>query len=84
VVAAHVGELADAEFRSHVLLQAHQRIVVRASHPVLAHPGARALCHMEWVLTQPIAEVRQPRIDAVFALAGVQRPERVILCEIPT
>lgn len=80
-VAADVGEIEGDEFRSQRILQAPQRIVVRQGHPVLADPSAKALCSLEWVLTQPISAGQQPRIDAMFALAGVAPPTRVILCE---
>ena len=80
-VAADVGEITGDEFRSQRLLQAPQRIVVREGHPVLADPNARSLCALEWVLTQPISAGKQPRIDAMFALAGVNPPTRVILCD---
>ena len=80
-VAADVGEIQDGEFNCERILQTRQRIVVREGHPVLGDPNARALCALEWVLTQPIANGRQPRIDAMFALAGVSAPERVVLCE---
>ena len=80
-VAADVGEIQGDEFNRQRILQAPQCIVVREGHPVLADPNARALCALEWVLTQPIAGGQQPRIDAMFALAGVAPPSRVILCE---
>ena len=54
-VAADVGEIQDDEFNRQRILQAPQCIVVREGHPVLADPNARALCALEWVLTQPIA-----------------------------
>ena len=80
-VAADVGEIQDDEFNCERILQAPQRIVVREGHPVLVDPNARALCALEWVLTQPIVSGQQPRVDAMFALAGVDPPARVILCE---
>ena len=80
-VAADVGELDGADFSARRLLRAPQRIVVREGHPVLANPSARALTALEWVLTQPIRGARQPRIEAMFALAGVAPPERVVVCE---
>jgi LysR family transcriptional regulator, regulator of abg operon len=80
-VAADVGEIGDDEFNSRRLLRAPQRIVVREGHPVLADPSARALAALEWVLTQPIGGGTQPRIDAMFTLAGVAPPTRVICCE---
>ncbi len=81
VVAADVGEIQDDEFHCQRILQAPQRIVVRAGHPVLAKPDALALCALEWVLTQPIAGGQQPRIDAMFTMAGVAPPRQVIVCE---
>ena len=81
VVAVDVGEIQDDEFHCERILQAPQRIVVRKDHPVLADPNARALCALEWVLTQPIAGGQQPRIDAMFAMAGVAPPDQVTLCE---
>ena len=81
VVAADVGEIQNDEFNCRRILQAPQCIVVREGHPVLADPSARALCALEWVMTQPIATGQQPRIDAMFALAGVAPPTRVVLCE---
>ena len=80
-VAADVGEIQGDEFNRQRILQAPQCIVVREGHPVLADPNARAVCALEWVLTQPIAGGQQPRIDAMFALAGVAPPSRVVLCE---
>lgn len=81
VVAADVGELQSDEFDASRILQARQRIVAREGHPVLADPSARALTELEWVFTGPIAEGRQPRVDAMFALAGVAPPQRVVLSE---
>ncbi|OOG49961.1 LysR substrate-binding domain-containing protein [Polaromonas sp. C04] len=81
VVAADVGELQDDEFDSTRILQARQRIVAREGHPVLADPTARALTELEWVFTGPITDGRQPRVDAMFALAGVAPPRRVVQCE---
>lgn len=80
-VAADVGEIQDGEFNCERILQAPQRIVVREGHPALADANAAGLCALEWVLTQPISPGHQPRIDAMFALAGVAPPARVILCE---
>ena len=80
-VAADIGEIQDGEFNCERILRTRQRIVVREGHPVLGDPNARALCALEWVLTQPIANGRQPRIDAMFALAGVNAPQRVVVCE---
>ena len=80
-VAADVGEIGPDEFSCRRILQAPQRIVVRQGHPVLPNPTAAALCAQEWVLTQPIAAGQQPRVDTMFAQAGVRPPRRVILCE---
>lgn len=80
-VAADVGEVQDDEFRTVRLRSAAQRIVVREGHPVLAGPTARALVACEWVLTQPVGGGRQPRLEAMFALAGVTPPARVVVCE---
>jgi LysR family transcriptional regulator, regulator of abg operon len=80
-VAADVGELEVDEFVARRLLRAPQRIVVREGHPVLNDPDARALTALEWVLTQPMTGAVQPRIDAMFALAGVAPPTRVVVCE---
>lgn len=81
VVAADVGELGGDEFLCRRILQAPQHVVLREGHPVLADPNPRALATQEWVFTQPIASGQQPRIDAMFALAGVEPPRRVVLCE---
>ena len=81
VVAADVGEVQKDEFNCRRILHATQHIVVREGHPVLADPTARALSSLEWVLTQSIEGGRQPRFDAMFALAGIGVPERVVLCE---
>ena len=80
-VAADVGELEGDEFIARRLLRAPQRIVVREGHPVLRAPDARALTALEWVLTQPITGAGQPRVEAMFALAGVPPPSRVVVCE---
>ena len=80
-VAADVGEIGDDGFNSQRILQAPQCLVVRAGHPVLADPNARALCALEWGLTQPLLAGQQPRCDAMFAQAGVAPPTRVIRCE---
>jgi len=80
-VAADVGEIEGDEFIARRLLRAPQRIVVRKGHPVLRDPDARALTALEWVLTQPITGSSQPRIEAMFALAGVAPPSRVVICE---
>ena len=81
VVAADVGELEGDEFHRERLRQARQCVVVREGHPILSEPTAKALSNLEWVFTQPVASGLQPRIDAMFALAGVPTPRRVILCE---
>ena len=80
-VAADVGEIGDDAFNCQRILQAPQCLVVRAGHPVLADPNAGALCALEWVLTQPLRAGQQPRIDAMFAQAGMAPPTRVIQCE---
>jgi len=89
-VAADVGELDGDEFVARRLLRAPQRIVVRAGHPVLADPDARALTALEWVLTQPAGGTPglrgnggagSTRTEAMFALAGVAPPARVVVCE---
>lgn len=80
-VAADVGELEGDEFIARQLLRAPQRIVVREGHPVLRDPDARSLTALEWVLTQPITGAGQPRVDAMFALAGIAPPLRVVVCE---
>ncbi|WP_158219868.1 LysR family transcriptional regulator [Ideonella sp. A 288] len=80
-VAADVGELQGDEFVRQRLLLAPQCVLVREGHPVLAEPTARALADLEWVFTQPIAGGLQPRLDAMFALAGVAPPTRVVLTE---
>ncbi len=81
MVAADVGELGSDEFHVHKVMQAAQRIVVREGHPVLAAPTAQALCELEWVLTQSGKPGQQPRVDAMFARAGVAMPARVVVCE---
>lgn len=81
LVAADVGELDGDEFARTAVRQARQRVVVRAEHPVLADPDARRLAGLEWIFTQPIGGGAQPRVDAMFALAGVSPPGRVILTE---
>lgn len=80
-VAVDAGDIGDDEFQRQRLLSAPQRIVVREGHPVLADPSARALAALEWVLTQPLGSALQPRIEAMFAVAGVAPPERVVCCE---
>lgn len=80
-VAADVGEIEGDEFIARRLLRAPQRIVVREGHPVLADPDARALTALEWVLTQPIVSAGQPRVEAMFAVAGVAPPTRIVVCE---
>ena len=42
---------------------------------------ARALTELEWVFTHPIAGGQQPRVEAMFALAGVAPPTRVVVTE---
>ncbi len=81
VVAPDVGELEDEEFRRRPLGRVRQCIAVREGHPVLADPSARALAALEWVSTQPFAGGLQPRVDAMFALAGVPTPTRVVVCD---
>ena len=81
VVAADVGEIQDDEFNCVRLQQSPQCIVVREGHPVLADPTAKALTNLEWIFTQPVAEGAQPRVDVMFALAGVPPPSRVVQCE---
>jgi LysR family transcriptional regulator of abg operon len=63
------------------IFQARQRIVVREGHPMQKKPTARGLAACEWVLTQPIGGGQQPRIEAMFSLAGVAPPSRVVVCE---
>ena len=81
VVAADVGEVLDEDFNCQRMQQSRQCIVVREGHPVLADPTAKALAGLEWVFTQPISGGQQPRVEAMFALAGVAPPSRVVLCE---
>ncbi len=81
VVAADVGEVQDDDFNCRRMQHARQCIVVREGHPVLLDPTAKALASLEWVFKQPIAGGQQPRVEAMFALAGVAPPSRVILCE---
>lgn len=80
-VAADVGELHGDEFRIRRVIQAPQRIVVREGHPLIEKPTARALAACEWLLTQPIGDGRQPRVEAMFSLAGVAPPSHVVVCE---
>lgn len=80
-VAADVGEVQGDEFRVQRIFQARQRVVVREGHPLLKKPTARGLAACEWVLTQPVGGGQQPRIEAMFSLAGVPPPSRVVVCE---
>lgn len=80
-VAANVGDFQSGEFRCQRVLQVQQCVVVRAGHPVLAQPTAQALAALEWVATHPIGTGVQPRADAMFALAGVPPPARVVQCD---
>lgn len=80
-VAADVGEVHGDEFRVQRVLQTRQRVVVREGHPMLEQPTARGLSSLEWVLTQPLHSGKQPRLEAMFSLAGVAPPSRVVLCE---
>ena len=81
VVVADVGEVHGKDFNCQRLQQLRQCIVVREGHPVLANPSAKALADLEWVFTQPISGGQHPRMEAMFALAGVAPPIRVVLCE---
>ena len=81
VVAADVGEVQDDEFNCVRMQQSPQCIVVREGHPILADPTAKALTSLEWIFTQPAAGGAQPRVDAMFALAGVAPPARIVQCE---
>ena len=81
VVAADVGEVQDDEFNCVRMQQSPQCIVVREGHPILADPTAKALTSLEWIFTQPAAAGAQPRVDAMFALAGVAPPARIVQCE---
>lgn len=81
VVAADVGEVQDDEFNCVRMQQSPQCIVVREGHPILADPTAKALTNLEWIFTQPAAAGAQPRVDAMFALAGVAPPARIVQCE---
>ncbi len=81
VVAADVGEVQDDEFNCVRMQQSTQCIVVRKGHPVLMDPTAKALSSLEWIFTQPVGAGAQPRVDAMFALAGVAAPARVVQCE---
>ena len=81
VVAADVGEIQDDEFNCVRMQRSPQCIVVREGHPVLAKPTAKALVSLEWIFTQPMTTGAQPRVDAMFASAGVSPPSRIIQCE---
>jgi LysR family transcriptional regulator of abg operon len=81
VVAADVGEIQEGEFNCVRMQKSQQCIVVREGHPVLADPTAKALASLEWIFTQPVAADAQPRVNAMFALAGVTPPSRVVQCE---
>lgn len=80
-VAVDVGDLPGSEFRRERVLQVPQCLVVRAGHPVLADPTPQALAALEWVSTHPIGTGLAPRTDAMFTLAGVAPPTRVIQCD---
>ena len=80
-VAADVGDFQSGEFRCQRVLQVQQCVVVREGHPVLRDPTAPALAALEWVATHPIGTGAQPRADAMFALAGVPPPARVVQCD---
>ncbi|MDB5730113.1 MAG: hypothetical protein JWQ03_8 [Variovorax sp.] len=80
-VAADVGEVQGEEFRIQRILQTKQYIAVREGHPMLNNPTARNLASCEWVLTQPFGSGKQPRLEAMFRLAGVAPPSRVTSCE---
>jgi len=81
VVASDFGELQNDHYNRVCIYQARQRIVVREGHPVLKKPSAQALAALEWVHTQPMSGDQQGRMAAMFALAGVPMPSRVVLCE---
>jgi LysR family transcriptional regulator of abg operon len=80
-VAVDVGDLPGGEFRCERLLQVPQCVVARVGHPVLSDPTAQALVALEWVATHPIGTGAHPQADAMFALAGVAPPARVVQCD---
>ena len=81
VVATDVGELTGDEFKQRRLQWAHQVVVVREGHPVLANPSAQALCELEWVLTQPLGPGHPPGLEAMFERAGVAPPKNIVVCD---
>lgn len=80
-VAVDAGDQHDSEFRRQRLLQTPQFVVVREGHPVLRNPTPQALAALEWVSTHPIGTGHSPRADAMFKMAGVAPPVRVIQCD---
>ncbi len=81
VVAPDVGELSDDEFQCAPILRTTQRIVMREGHPLLQAPSARALVDCEWVLAGTLGSIGMGRYEAMFKLAGVPLPPRVVVCE---
>ena len=81
MVAADVGDLQGDEFHIEHLQRIRQRVVVRKGHPVLQAPTAAALVEYEWIFTRPTAGDLRPCVSAMFALAGVAPPARMVVCE---
>lgn len=80
-VAADVGEVQGDEFRIQRSFQTRQCVAMRKDHPMRKNATARGLASCEWVFTQAIGDGKQPRLEAMFGLAGVAPPSRVTVCE---
>jgi LysR family transcriptional regulator of abg operon len=82
-IVASSGEIALDEFATEHLTRHEQVVVVRAGHPVLAKPGAKALALFEWVLPGPLSPPFS--VDTymrdMFAKARVAPPAMVARCE---
>lgn len=80
-VVADTGDLPSGEFVSQHLLTTRQHLVVRQGHPVLADPSPAALARLEWLLTGPRDGLVSARLRGMFARAGVEPPDRILMCD---
>jgi DNA-binding transcriptional LysR family regulator len=81
LVAAEIGDLDRDRFSATPIARAPRRVVVRAGHPVLQAPTARALAELEWVVAPALDARRLSRFETMFINAGVPVPHKTVSCE---
>ncbi len=81
VVVADAGESFGEGLHVERLRRIRQRVTVRRGHPAIQSPSAAKLVGYEWIFTRPMSSDRQQRLTAMFTLAGVTAPGRIVVCD---